>query len=239
MSKSRMYRLLSTLNMRGFVIQDPDSARYGFGSACARLVMQARTGKSLTASCLPALRALAQATTETVELAVMESNHAVVIEKLDSPQPVLATPALGLIMPLYAVSTGKVLLAGRSDAEIHGLIDGKLEQFTSATTTEPDDVLAEARRIVRQGYAVNREGFQPGVSGVAAPVTWGIGGLVAAAMGACVPASRFRANYPFLRGEVVKAARQASEALMSGPTEESGSTDLGRQPAGAHFQRVG
>lgn len=225
MSKSRMYRLLSTLKIRGFVLQDPDSARYSFGTACARLVMQARTGKSLTASCLPALRGLWKTTEETVELAVMESNHAVVIEKLDSPRPVLASPALGLIMPMHAVSTGKVLLAWRSEAEILRLISGGLERFTPATITDLDDLLAESRRIVRLGYAVNREGFQLGVCGVAAPVTWGAGGPIAAAVGACVPATRFRTNFAFLRDEVVKAARQASEALSAGLTEDFGSPE--------------
>lgn len=238
MSKSRMYRLLSTLKLRGFVVQDPDSARYSFGSACARLVMQARTGKSLTASCLPALRALWAATRETVELAVMESNHAVVIEKLDSPRPVLASPPLGLIMPLHAVSTGKVLLAGRSEAEILRIISGTLTKFTPATTTEPDDVLAESRRIARQGYAVNREGFQPGVCGVAAPVTFGVGGPVAAAIGACVPASRFRADYQFLRSEVIKAARQASLALSAGMTEGVDAYP-GPESTGVPFHLVG
>lgn len=220
MSKARMYRLLSTLKVRGFVLQDPDSARYSFGAACARLAMQARLGKSLTVSCLPAMRRVWQATEETVELAVLESAHAVIIEKLDSPRPVLASPALGLIMPLHAVSTGKVLLASRSDAEIRRLVAGGLQPYTSATCTDPDELIVEARRIQRQGYAVNREGFQPGVSGVAAPVRWAPGGPVAAAVGACVPSSRFRSNFAFLRDAVLNAAAEATEALASGQMED-------------------
>jgi IclR family acetate operon transcriptional repressor len=238
-SKSRMYRLLSTLKIRGFVLQDPDSSRYSFGSACGRLVMQARMGKGLTACCLPALRRLWQVTQETVELAVLESSHAVVIEKLDSPKPVLASPRVGLIMPLHAVSTGKVLLASRTDAEIQRLISGGLERFTPTTPTDPDDVLVGARRVRRLGYAINLEGFQPGVCGVAAPVRWAPGGPVAGAIGACVPASRFRSNQAFLRDQVVKAAEQASEALASGLTEDFDRALSGKHASRRTFEVVG
>ncbi len=52
-----------------------------------------------------------------------------------------------------------------------------------------------------------------GVCGVAAPVRWSVSGPVAAAIATCVPASRFRSDFDFLRDRVMEASAMASEAL--------------------------
>lgn len=219
-SKARAYRLLSTLKSRGYVSRDQDTAQYSFGSACARLAGRARLGTSLTTVCTPALRALWRQTQETVYLAVLENDHAVVVEKFNSLHPVVATSSLGKILPLHAVSAGKVLLAGLRDNAIDRLLLDGLLAFTPATPTDPEDLWSEIRKIRRQGFAINRESFRDGVSGVAAPVRWSMSGPVAAAIAVCLPTSRLRAGFASVRTSVIEAARSASTAL--GPDLDSG-----------------
>jgi IclR family KDG regulon transcriptional repressor len=212
-SKPRMHRLLATLRGRGFVAQDPETLRYSFGPSSTRLVEQWRVGLSATEACLPVVRALWQRTEETILLAVYRGGQAVVIEKLDSPRPVLARSELGATLPLHAVSTGKVLLASRSDAEIETIMRSGLTRYTPDTRVDPESLWAEIGRIRRLGYAINKEGYRPGVCGVAAPVRDSRGGSVAAAIGVCAPATRFSKDLVFLRDQVLAAATAASHAL--------------------------
>lgn len=212
-SKARMHRLLAALKARGFVSQDEETHRYSFGPACTRIAELWRQGVSASEVCLPIARALWERTEETILLAVYQDGQAVVIEKLDSPRPVLARSLLGAVMPLHAVSTGKVLLASRPDAEIERLIGTGLPSYTRSTCTDPKKLWAEIRRIRRLGFAVNCEGYRPGVSGVAAPVRWSPTGAVAAALGICLPSSRFAADFIALRDQVIEAGARASELL--------------------------
>lgn len=211
--KATMHRLLATLKARGYVVQDPETARYSFGTMCIRLAHEGRLGGSVSEACMPAMRSLWQATEETVLFAVHHAGQAVIVEKLDSPRPVVATSSLGFLLPLHAVSEGKVLLASRPDEEVERFIAAGLEAHTRATCVDPVRLWGELRRVRRTGYAVNREGFRPGVSGVSAPVRWSGSGAVAAAMGVCVPSSRFNRQFQFLLKQVLAAAASATGAV--------------------------
>jgi DNA-binding IclR family transcriptional regulator len=221
LTKARTYRILETLRKRGYVTQDPFSRRYAFGPACARLALAARASVNLAASCSEALRWLWRTTEETVYLAVYEGAHAVVVDKLDSPRPVLAASSLGRIIPLHAVSGGKVLLASRSDDEIERLLEGSHTVFTDQTLNGQQQLRNEIRRIRAQGYAINREGWRDGVSGVAALVRWGLEGAPVAAIAVCLPEIRFGESFQHLRRSVIKAAAMASEALAPYGTQPS------------------
>jgi IclR family KDG regulon transcriptional repressor len=212
-SKPKALRILRTLRARGYATQEETTARYRFGLACARLVAQARAEVSVALLCAPALRWLWETTQETTYLAALEAGRGVVIEKLDSPRPVIATSSLGRTLPLHAVSAGKALLAGLSDREVTQLFSAGLTAYTDATPGGLDALLEEVRQIRRQGYAVNREGYRDGVSGVAAPIRWAPDGPTALAIAVCVPALRFGRAAGFLRSSVVEAAARASRAL--------------------------
>src|SRR3546814_715020 len=59
------------------------------------------------------MRELARETSETVHLSVLDGVDVVYVDKIDSPQPLLAYSAVGGRAPAYAVATGKALLASR------------------------------------------------------------------------------------------------------------------------------
>lgn len=223
-SKATMHRLLTTLRARGYAVRDPLTARYGFGLTATRLAQQAGAAESLTEACWPAMRWLWRKTDETVLLAIRDGDQAVIVEKLDSPLPVLATYSLGRVMPLHAVSTGMVLLAHMSDPEIAEILRSDLPQYTAHTPIEADEVRAEIRSTRRKGYAINRERFRDGVSGVAAPVRPEGQRRAVAAIAVCVPSTRFDPQIDALCEAVKAAAARASEAF--GSSTEVPDTDI-------------
>jgi IclR family acetate operon transcriptional repressor len=214
MSKPRTHRMLATLAARGYVVRDPVTTHYGFGAMCGSLVAQGRAGVSLSQACGAALRRLWTVTRETCYLAVLEADRAIVVDKLDSQLPVIATSVLGRALPLHGVSAGKVLLAGRPDHEVDVLIARSIAAYPQARPLEPARIASELRRIRSQGYAENTGGgFRDGVAGVAAPVRWPHSGNVAAAIAVCVPVGRFRSANAELRAAALAAAAEASAAL--------------------------
>jgi DNA-binding IclR family transcriptional regulator len=222
LSKATMHRLLSTLRAHGFVFRDPVTSRYGFGLTASRLAQEAGAGQSLTEACWPAMRWLWRKTEETVLLTVRDCDKAVVVEKLESPRPVLATCSLGRLMPMHAVSSGMVLLAHCPDAEIAELIAAGLQRYTPHTLTKPDAIWEAIRSVRRKGYAINRERLREGVCGVAAPIRRSDPRRpVVAALAVCVPSSRFEPQVDALCGAVVAAAARASEAVERGSNDSS------------------
>ncbi len=216
MSKSSMYRLLATLRDRGYVVKDPITARYRFGLTATRLAQQAGAVESLTGACWPAMRWLWTRTEETVLLAVRDGDTAVVVEKLDSTRPVLATSSLGRLMPLHGVSGGMALLASFPDAEIREILAATdLTRFTSKSVTNADAVWHDIRTTRLKGYAINREHFRDGVCGVAAAVHGHDPRHAVAAIAVCVPEIRFEAQLDSLCELVVAAATRASEAVAT------------------------
>jgi IclR family transcriptional regulator, KDG regulon repressor len=228
-SKATTYRMVATLRDRGYVAQDPTTQQYSFGAACSQLVDHAWGSLSVTSAVLPAMRKLAEATKETVYLAVLRSGQAVVAEKFDSQLPVVATSSLGRVLPLYAVSGGLVILAGQPDDEVAKHLSGKLEAFTKKTVTDPDRILATVRRVRRQGYAVNRENFREGVCGIAMPIRRSGRGAIFAAFGVCVPRQRF--NPEVLIRPLSAATNMASEALSSFYRQPETQVATARRPA--------
>lgn len=212
-SKPKAHRILRTLRARGYATQDADTAQYGFGLACARLAAQAAVEVDVKLLCAPALRWLWESTQETAYLAARAGSEGVVVEKMDGPQPVVATCALGRPLPLHATSAGKVLLAELSDGEVDQLLSTGPTRYTASTTTDPDLLRDEIAQVRREGHATDREGFRDGVSGVAAPVRWSPGGPAALAIGVCVPSSRFGRGAPALQEAVTEAGAGATRAL--------------------------
>ena len=144
---------------RGYVTRDPVTAHYGFGAMCASLIAQARAGVSLSQACSAALRRLWSTTRETCYLAVLEADRAIVVDKLDSQLPVIATSVLGRALPLHGVSAGKVLLASRPDHEVEVLIQRSLAAYDAARPRDPARILAEVRSFIEVAEA---EGVHPG-----------------------------------------------------------------------------
>lgn len=214
-SRPHGHRLLASLKARHYVTQDPDTHLYAFGPGCAQMVGQARRSADLIKACSDSLHMVWEATGETAYLAVREGEQAIVVNRLEGRKPVVATSSLGRVLPLHAVSAGKVLLASLPDAHIERLLQRGLPTFTAKTPQNPQEIWASVRRIRLQGYAINRDGWRDGASGVAAPVRWGQGGSTAAALAVCVPDVRFRSLAGELTARVLEAAALASNHLAA------------------------
>ena len=78
-------------------------------------------------------------------------------------------PPVGSIRPSYCAASGKCLLAFAPEY-VQRFVGCKLQKFTEYTITDWDELLQELEKVRQQGYAVEREEVELGMTCVAAPV---------------------------------------------------------------------
>jgi IclR family transcriptional regulator, KDG regulon repressor len=173
----------------------------------------------------PAMRRLADALNESVQLAMLDGVHNVYVARQDSRQPVRLVSRVGARLLAHATGLGKMLLAALPDAEVRRRLGpGPLPRFTDGTLAGVDALCAELGRIRERGDATDDEEYTPGIRCVAMPVRDRSGETVAA-MSVSVPAFRFDA-----------ALRERALAALGAATREV-SSELGwRPPAGGAAQ---
>ncbi|WP_237723842.1 MULTISPECIES: IclR family transcriptional regulator [unclassified Rhodococcus (in: high G+C Gram-positive bacteria)] len=177
---STTHRIVRALVVAGYVVQNKETERYRLGLEAFLLGRAAGQTLGFDAA-MPLLDGLAEETGESVNLVVRDGDHALVILRVESKQPLRFSQPTGTRIPLYCTSTGKALLAfaGDLNAEVARL--GELERLTPATITSPRDLLRDLEEIRSRGFSINRGERVPGVCGVAAPVL-GSGGVATAAL---------------------------------------------------------
>src|SRR5215210_7807984 len=151
LNRSTAWRILATLEHHGLVERDPASNRYSLGFAVLRLAAAAGH-EPLVRLAHPLLRRLAEATGETVNLAVARRLELVYADQVQAPH-VMAPNWLGHTVPLHASSTGKAFLAALPPDELDALSSPRLERFTDTTITAGRRLLAELEEVRERGHA--------------------------------------------------------------------------------------
>lgn len=158
--KNNVFRLLATLETRGYVEQDRATERYRLAAKIYEVAAVYLQHLDLRRVARPFLESLAQKCAETVYLAVLDRSSAVYVEMVESEQAVRVAPRLGRRFPAARTAAGKVLLAALPRDQWEPLLG--LEA--------PPALLGALTRASTAGYAVDDEECEPGVRSVAAPV---------------------------------------------------------------------
>ena len=120
----------------------------------------------------------------------------------------------GTSAPAHCTAMGKVLLSGLPESRFLDYASGApLTACSPMSLTEPAALREDLERIKAQGYAVDREEYNPGVRCVAAPLRDHTGWIVAA-MSVSIPVQEApEERIPGIAAHVVAAARATSHDL--------------------------
>lgn len=174
--KTTAYRLLSALENEGLLERTEDEA-YRLGPEMVALGNQALGAPQLRDAARRELGALAEATRETATLEVLAGDDVFILDEAMGGRVVGTVPSVGTRWPAHATSTGKVLLAYRTNGHSTAR---RLPGFTPRTIVDPSALARELARVRRRGYAVSTEELEPGFVAVGAPVRAADGTVVAA-----------------------------------------------------------
>ncbi|MET9788709.1 IclR family transcriptional regulator [Streptomyces canus] len=189
--KSTAFRLLGALEARGLVEQTAERGKYRLGFGIVRLA-GAVTGRfDITQQGRPVCERLSEEIGETVNIAVLQEHFAVNLYQVRGPGAVGTHNWVGQLTPVYATSSGKILLAHLSAEERDAVLAASTVQkhtpHTLTLRTKLEKNLAETRE---RGYAVTLEELEIGLQALAAPIRSRNGDVIAA-LSASGPAYRF------------------------------------------------
>ena len=215
MYKSTVYRTLATLEKKNFVRQNPDNGKYWLGVRLYSLGMLVRERYPLKKLAGPLARELADRFQEAVHLAVIDDagnlpQH-IIIEKIESPQVLGYSPMVGSSSPSHCSAMGKCLLAHVPAERLAAWNGCELPLRTPNTISDWDRLKLELDRIRQQGYALDDEEMELGLTCVAAPI-FERDGHVTAALSLSGPTSRIRAGR---FEEIVNQVRRTAAAISA------------------------
>ncbi len=212
LATSTVHRLLATLTAERLLERAPGG--YRLGLALHDIGANVSPHLDLHEAALPVMASLRHSTGETVQLAVLDGLESVYIDRLESPHTVRIFSRVGTRLPATATSTGKVLLAALSPAELDTrLRDWAPHRGTPFTIVDAGTLRARLREIAERGWSDNREESRIGVVSVGAPIL-ARDGAVIAALSVAAPSDRAGpAQLRRIRVSVVEAAAVVSRRL--------------------------
>ena len=179
--KSTGHRILQTLEEHGLARQDPENERYVITARLIKMASMIQRNLDLRRVARPFLSALQNRCDETIFIGVLDSAEVVVVDRIDSSEPLRMTHEIGYREPAHSTALGKVLLAGLTEQELVAVCQSaELKAFTEKTLTSPELLKSELKRVRLSGFAVDDEETLTGVRCVAAPLRDAMGRVVAA-----------------------------------------------------------
>lgn len=174
LSVSTTYRLLATLESRGYVERNSQTGGYSLGVACLDLGGVFLSQLDLRERVSPLLEALREECKETVHLAILDTDRmeAIYLEKLEGLLPIgMMGSRVGGRAPAHCTGLGKCMLAYVPEADVHDFYASTgLEPRTPNTITDLDELRLELKKTRERGYAIDDVEHEPDVKCVAAPV---------------------------------------------------------------------
>lgn len=188
-ARSTAHRLLVTLAWRQFLVQDRVTRAFRAGTALIELGLRSISEFDLRRFAEPHMKTLAEQLGETVNIIVLDGANAKFIGGVEGPKVVRTRVATGLVLPAYATSGGKVLLASLPPETIRELYPRGLKKVTAQTRKTIAQLREELAYVQLKGYAFNDEESAHGLRAIAVPVRDRIGRTIAA-LACSTPASR-------------------------------------------------
>src|SRR5690606_16068997 len=171
-NKAAAYRILNTLERRGYAVRGADEVRrYSLGPALRTLVREAGSPGDLLTAARPYLRRLWEEFDETVNLGVLNGGRVLYLDILESDQGLRTTVSVGTHDELHSTALGKAMLAAMPASDARGmLVREDLVPKTPRTLTSVPELMREVERTRERGYALDDEENEPGARCVAAAV---------------------------------------------------------------------
>lgn len=169
---STVYRLLQTLESRGFVSL-AGGGRFQLGASILGMlrVLGRQIDQGIGGVALPIMEGLAAATGETVILTIVSNEVAVCIQSVESAQALRLSFRRGMINPLWSGASAKVLLAFLDPAAQAAVVEQAAGQrYASGAWIEREALQAQLAAIRAGGYAFTGDEVDLGVRAVAVPV---------------------------------------------------------------------
>jgi DNA-binding IclR family transcriptional regulator len=169
--KNNVFRLLATLESRGYIEQNKVTENYRLGLKTLELGQTFVKQMGLLRQARPVLEAMVRECNETSYVAILKDFFIIYLDVVETDLTVRVVPRVGSRLPAYCTAAGKVQIAYLNEEELEQYIPTKeLKAYTPSTLTDRNELLANLRKVAEQGFAIDDEELDIGVRCVSAPI---------------------------------------------------------------------
>ncbi|SCU73419.1 Transcriptional regulator, IclR family [Cupriavidus necator] len=161
-----VHRTVAALVAERLLEESPQTGRLALGPRLIQLANRSWGRSELRLASVDDLKELRDITGETVHLAVLNGNHMVYVEKLESPSAVRMTSRIGTNVSLHSTAVGKAYLAALEEAACDKLLrelPTPFTRYTPNTITTRAGLRAQLVDIRSRGWSVDDEEQEAGI----------------------------------------------------------------------------
>jgi IclR family KDG regulon transcriptional repressor len=210
--KNNVFRLLATLEHRGYIEQNMSSENYRLGPKTLQIGAIFIEQRECRRQARPVLEKLTAAVGETAVVAVLRGNKVIYMDTVETNRTVRATSRIGAMHPAHCTAVGKVQLAALPTPEIERLYpEMNLSPLTDKSITTRDVLLNELKTINEKGYALENEETDLDVRSIAVPIR-DFSRNVIGAIGIVAPSHRLTDEL-LEKGDLASLVKDAGKAI--------------------------
>ncbi len=169
--KNNVFRLLATLEARGYIEQNRATENYRLGIKCLHLGRRYIDHMGLVRQARPILTDVAHRCRESTFVAILRREGVVPLEAAEPNERVVRiTPPLGQPLPLHCTAVGKVHLAFDPEQQLRADLPEQLPRFTDRTIVDRAMLFEQLDSVAREGFGMENCEFYEDVSSVAVPI---------------------------------------------------------------------
>ena len=168
--KNNVFRLLATLEARGYIEQNKATENYRLGLKCLQLGQIYVNQMGFVLQAKVTLHELARTANESCYVAVKKGPAIIPLDFVEPNNPVRVVSLIGRTLPLHCTAPGKVHLAFESGEALTQSLPERLERYTDKTIVDRELLLRHLKEISASGYAMDNGEFMEEVMSVAVPI---------------------------------------------------------------------
>ncbi len=212
--KNNVFRILATLEFRGYIEQNRSTENYRLGTKCLQLGQTYIQHMGLLQQARPIMVDVVKSCRESTYVSVLRKGQVVPLDMVESDQPVRIISQIGENLPLHCTAAGKIYLAFEPAEELQQCLSEGLISYTDRTITDGNVLAEQLKEVSAAGYALESGEHLRDVHAVAVPIK----DYTKAVVGSLtVSGPAYRIYQERLQNElipiVVKAGRELSSRL--------------------------
>ncbi len=169
--KNNVFRLLATLEARGYIEQNKSTENYRLGIKCLHLGHRYIHHMGLVRQARPILAEVAKKCRESAFVAIARRDGVVPLEAAEpDDRAVRISAPIGQALPLHCTAIGKAHLAFDAEEQLMSMLPEFLPRYTDRTIVDRAVLLEQLRAVARDGYSVDNGEFFEDVASVAVPI---------------------------------------------------------------------
>jgi DNA-binding IclR family transcriptional regulator len=211
--KNNIFRILATLENRGYIEQNRITDNYRLGLGTLELGQTYIRHTGLLRIARPVMEELNKKVNENIYIGILKDRYAFYLDVVESNHTVRVLSRVGCRVPTYCAAIGKAQLAYEAPETIMEVLGKReLKKFTAKTLSDREKVIEHLVLVKELGYAIDDEEWDEGVRCVGAPIF----DYTRKAVGAIsISAPSVRMSMEKLKKEYVPLVKKACEEIST------------------------